>query len=160
MVIGKETSNPQTLTLGRLPLLLAIEPKDAAEGELITLKGRGFKPAGSEDSVRVGGAAAVVVSAAEAALGVIVPRVGSAGGETAVEVRVAGSDNVGKHAFNLKAPADPVGLRFTLEPIVTTAGQDRVAVASPLGPVFVLSASAGKTAAQREIGRASCRERV
>jgi hypothetical protein len=78
-----------------------------------------------------------------------VPFLEAPAGEVPVEVRVAGLENPAQTPLTLSAPADPVDLRFTAEPFEDEGGHPHAAVSTALGPVFVLNASGGHTAAER-----------
>ncbi len=145
--VAADPSNPAPFMLGRLPLIRGIEPPSARAGDVVTLTGRGFAADLGRNDVRIGGAKALVVAAAESELRVVVPF--GAGGETPVELRVPGSENVGQSNLLLAAPSDPVDFRFTAQPLEGASPAERAAVGTLLGPVFVLAAAGGKSAAAR-----------
>lgn len=145
--MGSDPSNALTLTVGRVPLVLSATPQSAAPGEVVTLAGRGFDGAPQSNSVRVGGQAALVLSASARELKVIVPR--GATSEAPVEVRVPGSDTVGQATLAVTPAPDPIDFRFVAEPFDDGQGHDHAAVSTFLGPALILSGAGGKTAAQR-----------
>jgi hypothetical protein len=147
---GSEQSVPATLLVGRLPLLTSVEPKSCQPGDLLTLKGRGFAARPADNAVLVGGERALVVSAAEGELKVVAPLPQSgAAGAAAVEVRVPGSSSAGTGTLALAAPRDAVAFRFVAIPLADKADHDHAVLATELGPAFVISASGGRSAAQR-----------
>jgi len=150
---GAERSEPAAFLLGHLPLLLSIEPANAAPGDVVTLKGKGFDPRPAENLVSVAGARALVLKSAEATLEVVVPipPPGSAGA-AAVEVRVPGSSFAGSGSLGVSGgAAAQVPFRFVALPFTDAPGHDHALVATELGPAFVLSASGGRTAAERAL---------
>lgn len=147
VAVSADPSNPAPFMFGRLPLVASIEPRSASAGDMVTLSGRGFGAAPSQNEVRIGGVRAFVAAASDGELRVSVPFV--AGGELPVEVRVAGKENPAQSTLSVAAPADPVDFRFAVELADGTPSEERAAVATALGPAFVLAASGGKSAAQR-----------
>ena len=144
-----ESSNPAPFQVGRLPLVTSIEPRSASAGDTVTIGGRGFHFQAARNVVRVGGARALVVGSAESELKVVVPWVAAAG-EARVEVQVPGSDHVGDSSLAIAASPDPIEFRFAAEPFEEGHG-DRAILATALGPVFVLGASGGRSAADRAL---------
>jgi len=147
--MGADPSNPAPFILGRLPLILSLEPRTAGAGETITIDGRGFTRDPARDQVRIAGSRAVVGSSSEEQLKFVVPFVDAPAGEVPVEVRVAGLENMAQTTLNLSPPADPVDLRFSAEPFDDESGHAHAAVTTALGPTFVLSAVAGHSAFAR-----------
>jgi len=147
--MGADPSNPAPFILGRLPLVLSLDPRSAAAGDVVTIEGRGFDRDPAKDQVRIAGARALVAPGSEEQLKVAVPFVDAPAGAAAVEVKVAGLDNTGQGSLTLAAPADPVDLRFTAEPFEDEAGHAHAALSTALGPAFVLSAAGGRSAAVR-----------
>jgi hypothetical protein len=143
--MGADASNAAAFVVGRLPLVRGVTPPAAAPGDVVTLAGLGFRDAASTD-VRIGAKRALVVSAGLESVGVMVPFL-DAGGETPVEVRVPGSDHVGRAALTLSEPADPLQLRFSAEPL--DGGPSQAAVTTALGPTFLLATAAGRGARER-----------
>jgi len=144
---GTDTSNPAPFVLGRLPLVMSVSPASAAPGDLVTVAGRGFVVRPVANDVRVGGTRALVTAASASELKVVVPR--GAPGETAVEVRVPGVENVGQARLAVAALPDPIDFHFVAEPFEDTPGHEHAVLSTGLGPAFVLSASGGRSAAER-----------
>lgn len=150
--VGADRSEPVPFLVGHLPLLSGVQPKAAAPGDVLTLKGKGFHAQPGANVVEIGGERALVVSSGDSELKVVVPRVpGSAGGQTPVEVRVSGSQYVGANTVALAAPSDAVAFKFVAEPFVDVAGHDHAALATELGPAFVLSGSGARSAVERAV---------
>ncbi len=150
---GEDRSAPAAFILGRLPVITAVEPKSASLGDIVTLRGRGFRASAPEHVARIGGALALVTGvsvtgASDGAIQVMVPAE-APGGEAPIEVRVRGYENPATALLAVSPAVDPVELRFSAEPDVDGGGRLRAAVTTGLGPAFVLSAAGGRTAAQR-----------
>ncbi len=136
--------------IGRVPLLLALEPASASAGDVVTVRGRGFHFRAAANQVRVGEAPALVLSATDSELRLVVPLT-EGGGDTPLEVRVPASENVGQLVLVLAPPADQVDLRFVAEPLSDAAGHDHAVLSTGLGPAFVLTAAGGAPAAERAL---------
>jgi hypothetical protein len=149
VAMGADPSNAAPFVMGRLPLLSATQPSSAAPGEVVTITGRGFVPNAAANDVRVSGHKALVVSASNSELKVVVPRVSA--GDVPLQVKVPGSDNIGQAALKVSPLADPADFYFVAEPFEDAPGHEHAALATVLGPAFVLSASGGRTAAQRAV---------
>jgi len=148
--ISGQVSSPAPFLVGRLPLVTGVEPGRAAPGDVVKVHGRGFHVDPARNVVRIGPAAALVLSAGEGQLELIVPW-GAPAGHVRVEVRVSGSVRVGEASLSVAAPPDPAELRFAAEPFDDVPGHDHAVLATAVGPAFVLSASGGKSAAQRAL---------
>src|SRR4029078_10848615 len=83
---GADPSNQVPFRIGRLPLLLSIDPPTAATGDTVLVRGLGFAPQAAANDVRIGGTRALVVTANESELKVVVPRT-PAPGDHAGELR-------------------------------------------------------------------------
>jgi hypothetical protein len=147
--MGADPSNPAPFILGRLPLILSLEPRTAGAGDTVTIKGRGFTRDPARDIVRIAGTRVVVGTSSEEELKLVVPFLDAPAGDVPVELRIAGLDNVGQSSLTLAAPADPVDLRFSAEPFEDEGGHLHAVVATALGPHFVLSAAGGRAAVER-----------
>lgn len=153
--MGGDPSNEAPFFMGRLPLLLSVEPRTVPVGELLLIKGQGFAPQASANDVRIGGAHAVVVSASEAQMQVVVPRT-PAEGDNALELRVPGHERAAQATLTVAPAADPIEFRFMVEHpaslgITDEAGHDHVVLSTGLGPVFLISAAQGQSAAERAV---------
>jgi hypothetical protein len=148
VTMAGESSNPAPFLLGHLPLLLSLEPRAAAAGDVLLVAGRGFQAHAPSNDVRVGGTRAVVTSASDAELRVMVPWV-PAGADVPVDVKVPGSEYVGQATVGINPPADPVDFRFSAEPLLDAPEHDHAVVSTALGPAFVVSAAGGRSAAVR-----------
>jgi hypothetical protein len=151
VTVGGTDSNPAPFVVGHLPVVSGVSPASAAVGDTVTVSGRGFQADPLANDVRVGGAAALVVSAAPDSLVVVLPRTGPGEPARALEVRVPGSENVGQAMLQLAPAADPLELRFVAEPFTAVAGRPHAVIATGLGHAFVVAASGGKTAAARAV---------
>jgi hypothetical protein len=148
VTLAGENSNPAPFLLGHLPLVVSLEPRAAAAGDVVLISGRGFQAHAASNDVRVGGTRALVTSASDSEIRVLLPWV-PAGAEVPVDVKVPGSDYVGQATVGINPPADPVEFRFTAEPFVDAPDHDHAVLSTGLGPAFVLSAAGGRSAALR-----------
>ncbi len=149
--MGGADSNAAPFVVGHLPVVTAVQPESARPGEVVHLSGLGFLPDPLQDEVQIGGVAALVVSASDTTLDVVVPLVGPGEPARAVVVRVTGGDNVASASLEVPPPAESIGARFVAEPFSSGSKQPLAVVATDLGPAFVLAASGGRTAAQRAL---------
>jgi len=147
--MGADPSNPAPFILGRLPLILSLEPRSAGAGDTVTIQGRGFTRDPARDVVRVAGTRAVVGTSSEEELKFVVPFLDAPAGELPVELRIAGLENVGQSSLAWPGPADPVDLRFSAEPFEDEAGHLHAVISTAVGPAFVLSAVGGHSALDR-----------
>jgi hypothetical protein len=148
VTMAGETSNPAPFLVGHLPLLTSLTPRAAAPGDLLVMSGRGFQAHAPSNDVRIGGTRALVVSADDAEIRVLVPWV-PAGAEVPVDVKVPGSDFVGQATLAVNPLPDPVEFRFSAEPLADQPDHDHALLSTALGPAFVVSASGGRSAAVR-----------
>ena len=148
VTMAGESSNPAPFLLGHLPLVQGLEPRSASPGDVLAITGRGFQVHAPSNDVRIGGTRALVTSATDGEVRVMVPWVPS-GAEVPVDIKVPGSEFVGQAQVSINAPADPVDFRFSAEPLLDAPDHDHAIVSSGLGPAFVVSAAGGRTAAAR-----------
>jgi FHA domain-containing protein/IPT/TIG domain-containing protein len=151
VTVGGVESNSAPFVVGHLPVVSGVAPATAAAGDVVDVAGLGFAADPLANEVRVGGEPALVVSSAPDSLKVVVPLVGPGDPSRALEVRVPGSTSVGQAVLQVPAPADPVAFHFVAEPFVAAPGRPHAVLATGLGPVFVLAASGGRTAAARAV---------
>lgn len=151
VAMGADVSSPAPLMVGRLPLVLGVEPPAAAPGDVVTIRGRGFSVQPTDNVVRIGGTRALVVSSGGGELRAVVPRPAVGEGDLPIEIRVKGIDNPGQAALKITPPGDAVELHFVAEPFEDAEGHDHAALSTELGPAFVLSATASKSAAERAL---------
>lgn len=149
--MGEDASNPAPFLIGRLPLIAEVDPRAVSPGDVIIVRGRGFGHEPASTELKVGGYRALVVSVTDAELKAVVPRTFDGSGELPVELKVPGSPNVGATSLNVAAPQATVDFRFVAEPWVDVPGHDHALLATGLGPVLVLSASGGRSAADRAL---------
>ena len=147
--MGADPSNPAPFILGRLPLILSLEPRTAGAGDTVTIQGRGFTRDPARDQVRVAGTRAAVGASSEEELKFVVPFLDAPAGDVPVELRIAGLENVGQSTLAWSGPAESVDLRFSAEPFEDEGGHLHATVTTALGPVFVLSTAGGHPAVER-----------
>jgi hypothetical protein len=149
---GAERSEPANFLVGRLPMLTSVEPVAATPGDLLTLKGRGFRAAPRENAVVVAGEPALVVSSTERELEVVAPIPGpGAVADGAIEVRVHDSAFVAAGKVSLTRESGVLSLRFVALPFSDAQGHDHALLATELGPAFLLSGSGERSAAERAL---------
>jgi IPT/TIG domain len=148
--MGQDPSNPAPFMVGRLPLIFHVEPQSAAPGDVVAVKGRGFVPETRDNLARVGGMHALLLSATESELKLVVPRV-TAAGEQQVQMRVRGRDTVAEATLSVSGPAESVDFHFVAEPFDDVPGHDHAVLTTALGPAFLLAPSGGRSAGQRAV---------
>jgi hypothetical protein len=154
VAMAGDTSNEMPFHLGRLPLLISVEPPAVNAGDPIVIKGLGFAPRPSSNDLRIGGTRAVVVKASETELLAMAPRTPGEG-QHAVELRVPGVEHVAQSTVTVAPPADPIEFRFIVEHLSALGiddpanGHDHVVLSTGLGPAFLISAADGVSAAER-----------
>jgi hypothetical protein len=151
VTVGGIESNAVPFVVGRPPVVTGISPDRAAAGDVVEVAGLGFGAGPLVNDVTVGGAPALVLSAAPDRLTAVVPWPASGEAQRGLEVRAAGSESVGRADLQVAEPADPVEFRFAAEPFTAVAGRPHAVVSSRLGPAFVLAAAGGRSAAERAL---------
>lgn len=151
VTVGGVESKPAPFFVGRVPLVTGLPPGPVSVGDVLTVSGRGFERDPGENDVRVDGVQALVVSSSREALTVVVPRLETGEPARSLEVRVAGLPDVGRGVVEVAAPPDPVGLRFVAEPFDGPSAHPHAVLSTDLGPVFVLAAADGRSAAERAL---------
>jgi hypothetical protein len=146
---GTLESNPGPFFVGRIPLVTKAEPTTVSPGDVITVSGRGFRRERVQNVVDVGGVRALVVSALDSEIKVVVPRV--APGSRVLDVRVPSSVGPTQVALVVSPGGPNVEFRFVAEPFEAAPGRDHAVVATGLGPAFVLASSGGQSAAERAV---------
>ncbi len=149
--VGGGESNPAPFYIGRVPLVLKVEPPSGATGDLVTIRGRGFQRDVLRNAVLIAGARALIVSALDDELKVVVPRVPVGLEARSLQVRVAGSENLGQTTLSVPSPPEMADFRFVAEPFDAAYGKTHAVLATALGPAFVLAASGGRSAADRAV---------
>jgi hypothetical protein len=151
VAVGGGESNPAPFYIGRVPLVLKVEPPSGATGDVVAIHGRGFQRDVLRNAVLIAGARALIVSALDDELKVVVPRVPVGPEARPLQVRVAGSENVGQATLQVPSPPEMADFRFVAEPFDAAYGKTHAVLATALGPAFVLAASGGRSAADRAV---------
>jgi hypothetical protein len=133
--------------MGTLPLVTGTDLRAGTPGDLVTVVGRGFAADPASNRVTIAGVPALVVSSSAREIKAVVPRAPE--GESALEVALPGSSTPGRIPFAVTAAPEPIRFLFVAEPFPDAAGHDHAALATGLGPAFVLSGAGGRTAAAR-----------
>jgi hypothetical protein len=141
-------SNAVSFVLGRVPVIVAIEPAVVSAGDVVRIGGRGFKNDAKEQLVRIAGLPALQIGSTEREIIVVVPAAVREG-EVPLEVAVSGRPTSATTTLRVNRPSDPMALRFMAESFVDAAGHEHAQIATELGPAFVVAESGGKPAAQR-----------
>jgi hypothetical protein len=147
VTMGGDVSNQAPFVIGKVPLVTSVDPAGVSPGDIVSIKGRGFPLQPNMNDLRIGGTGALVVSAFDNELKAIVPW--AAAGDAPLELRVPRSENVGTASMTIAPRIDPLEFRFVAGPIRDDPGHDHAVLATALGPAFVLSASGGRSAAER-----------
>jgi hypothetical protein len=154
VTMGGDPSNELPFFVGRLPLLLSVEPRTVRPGDPLVIKGMGFAPQPSANDLRVGGTRAVVVKATESEILALMPRTPGEG-QNAVELRVPSSDRAGQSTLTVAPYEGPIDFHFVVEHLAAVGvndpenGHDHVVLSTGLGPAFLISAAEGVSAAER-----------
>jgi hypothetical protein len=148
VTMAGEASNPVPFLVGHLPLVLSLEPRTTAAGDVLVISGRGFQAHGPSNDVRIGGTRALVTAATDSEIRVMVPWV-PPGNDVPVDIKVPGSEYVGQAVLSINPPADPIAFRFSAEPLVDAPDHDHALLSTGIGPAFVVSAAGGRSAAVR-----------
>ncbi len=150
--VGEEPAAPGKLILGRLPLVGEVSPTQAAAGDRVTIKGRGFAAAAKDNHVRFGDRPALVVEAQPTQLVVSAPSSASPYGQVdaPMVVEVGGSESRSVGFSLLRQSGGLFVPRFFAAPVVGHSEHDHALVSTELGPFLALSdkAEAVSTAAR------------
>jgi hypothetical protein len=137
---GKKATKPLDLIVGRLPLVLEIDPQGGAVGDRVVLKGRGFQPNPSANAVTFAGQPALVLSATSTELAVVAPAppAGEMQPDAAVVVATGGRVSA-PFNFNLSRNSTSAYLpRFFAALIREYPDESLVFVSTELGPVLLI----------------------
>jgi hypothetical protein len=66
-----------------------------------------------------------------------------------MDVKVPGSDAIAQTSLTINPPADPVEFRFSAEMLADAPDHEHAVLSTGAGPAFVVSASGGRSAAER-----------
>jgi FHA domain/IPT/TIG domain len=149
VISGSLESNAGPFYVGHIPLVTKAEPSSVSPGEVVTLSGRGFRREPSQNTVQIGGVRALVVSAFDSEIKVIVPRVPP--GSRTLEVRVPSSVAPAQVPLVVGGAPGALEFHFVAEPFDAMPGRDHAVLATALGPAFVLASSGGRPAAERAL---------
>ncbi len=136
--------------IGRLPLVLGVKPEAGPPGQLVAIEGRGFAPDRRANQVSFAGVPALVISAAQSELKVIVPvpAAGDLQPELAVVVKTGDRTSSSRVYYQLaRAATSGFRPRFFPAPVAEYPGEDLAFVSTEIGPVLLLAGRAGGPAA-------------
>ena len=139
--VGQLTSKPSTLLIGQPPMIVSVEPPTGVPGDRVKIKGGGFSPDPAGDLVTFFGVPALILTASQRELEVVVPGIASSGAQG--EVRVQCGTRVSEAgAYTITRPSSAqFSLRF-FPAASAGAGREQAVVASDLGPLFLLASKA------------------
>ncbi len=144
LVLSTGSGAPRTfdIYLGRLPLVLEVEPKHGGIGERVVLRGRGFMPEPQQNAVTFAGQPALVLKASTTELTTVAPPPpqGEILPELPIVVTAAGRASTGLAGFALTRGSSsgfvPV---FFAAPVVDFPGSGYAFVSTEIGPVLLLA---------------------
>jgi hypothetical protein len=142
---GNTASRSFDLYLGRLPLVIAVEPPRGFVGDRVVLQGRGFRPDPLANTVTFATQPALVLSATATELAVVAPPppAGDIAPELPIVVTVAGRASSSGPTFALQRGATSGFVpRFFAAPVTEFPGSGLVFVSTELGPVLLLGGPA------------------
>jgi hypothetical protein len=133
------------LLVGRLPLVMKVEPASAVAGDRVVLQGRGFAPDAATNAVTIGGQAALVLKAAGSSLTVVVPAAPATDVQPDMPVVVRANGRTSSTNVSLRIARSGSSTfvpRFYAAPVVEYAADGLAFVSTALGPVLVLGGAA------------------
>jgi hypothetical protein len=156
--VGAAAPKSFDLYLGRLPLVLEVNPPRGLVGDRIVLKGRGFQPDPPANAVTFAGQTALVLSATATELAVVAPPPppGDVLPELPIVVTVAGRASVGSAAFVLMRGSTAGFVpRFFAAAVTEFPGEGLAFVSTELGPVLVLGGAADSSSTAERAAKVS-----
>jgi hypothetical protein len=161
LVLNTGSGPPRTFDIyvGRLPLVVEVQPKRGAIGDLVVLRGRGFMPEPLQNAVTFSGQPALVLKASPTELTVVAPPPpqGDIQPELPVVVTAGGRASASGPSFAVTrgSTAGFVPLFFAA-PVTEFPGSGYVFVSTEIGPVLLFGSGAGAaTTADRAVAAAS-----
>lgn len=161
LVLSAGTTPPKTFDIyvGRLPLVIDVEPKRGAIGDRVVLTGRGFMPDPLQNAVTFAGQPALVLQATLTSLTVVAPAppAGEVQPELPIVVAAGGRASAGSAAFAVIRTSGSGFLpRFFATPVIEFPGSGHAFVSTELGPLLLFG-GAGEAAstAERAVGVAA-----
>jgi hypothetical protein len=147
VVVTVNGKPPRTfeLLVGRLPLVMKLDPASGAAGERVVVQGRGFAPTPASNTVTFGGQPALVLKASDSELTVVAPAapVNDVQPDVPVVVTANGRTSSANATFRLtRAGTGTFTPRFYAGPVPEYPGDGLAFVATELGPVIVLGGAA------------------
>ena len=147
---GSAKSPKLELVIGRLPLILGINPARGALGDRVVLTGRGFDTRAQANTVTFGGAPALVLAASATELTVVVPPPPTGGTpDVPVVVSTPGRTSGRDRSFTLQRSVTSAFVpRFFAAPVTEHPGEDFAFVSTELAPVLLFGGpgTSGSTA--------------
>jgi hypothetical protein len=143
--VGTVATKPVDLLIGRLPLVIEVDPKAGSLGDRVAVRGRGFDPNPIGNTVTFGAQPALVLTASAQELAVVVPA--PAGAEVQPDVPVVvtagGRASTSPVSFVMTRVATSSFIpRFYAAPVTEYPGEGLAFVSTELGPVLLLGGRA------------------
>jgi hypothetical protein len=147
LVLQAGTTPPRTfdIYLGRLPLVIDVEPKRGAIGERVTLQGRGFRPDPLANTVTFSGQPALVLAATATELTVVAPAPppDEVQPEQPIVVTSGGRASTSPAVYGVMRSSSAGFLpRFFAAPVPEFPGEPLAFVSTEIGPVLLLGGKA------------------
>ena len=133
------------LLVGRLPLVMKIEPASGTAGDRVVLQGRGFAPAPAANAVTFGGQPALVLKAAAVSLTVVVPAAPATDVQPDVPIVVTANGRASSANASFRVARGGSGTfvpRFYAAPVAEYPADGLAFVSTALGPVILLGGAA------------------
>jgi hypothetical protein len=143
---GVESVKSLSLVLGRLPMVMTVNPPRGPVGQRVVLQGRGFDPAPAGNVVTLGGLRALVFSASPTELQVAAPAPPGVASQVSmpVVVQARGSTSAAQLSYVALHPSGTLFRPRFLPALVGDLGPERhVYVSTQLGPMLVLTGAGG-----------------
>ena len=154
--VGSRHTAPLPIYLGRLPLVLSLDPARGVAGDLVRVRGIGFAPSPDGDVVTFDGVPALVLAASREEIAVVVPPLGRPQPETLARVVVQAGGKTSSEGSSFQVQRLMEGawaLRFLAGVVGEGGGKGQAVVETELAPVLLL---AGKDDA-RSVGERAWR---
>jgi hypothetical protein len=139
---GERRTRPLPLYLGRVPLVVSLEPARGVAGDIVRVRGAGLAATGEGDGVTFDGVPALVVAASPMEMIVVVPPSAHPQPETLapVVVHAGGKASSGGPAFPIQRLVEGVWVpRFLAGAVGDGGAKGQATVGTEIAPVLLLS---------------------
>jgi hypothetical protein len=159
LIPGSGAPRSFDIYLGRLPLVIEVDPKRGTIGERVVLRGRGFMPEPLQNAVTFSGQPALVLKASTTELTVIAPPPpqGEIQPELPVVVTAGGRASTSPASFaSVRGSSSGFLPIFFAAPVTEFPGSGYVFVSTEIGPVLLFGDPAGSAStAERAVAVAA-----